>query len=60
MARTYAAARGRISSTELGSILHKHYTNVGHILKDLSEEGILLPSNPSGRGQGFHYTYVGD
>lgn len=60
VARTYAAARGRISSTELGSILHKHYTNVGHVLKDLSEEGILLPSNPSGRGQGFHYTYVGD
>lgn len=53
IARTYARFRGRISSTELGSLVGASGTNVGSVLKDLSAEGVLTPSNSTGRGRGL-------
>ncbi|GAB3919084.1 transcriptional regulator [Microlunatus endophyticus] len=58
IARSYAEARGRISSTELGSLVGATGTNVGSILKALSNDGVLVPSNPTGRGRGFYYRWV--
>lgn len=55
VAVSYAAQRGRISSTELGSLLGMAPTNVGQVLKDLEQQGVLRPSWPSRRGRGFHY-----
>lgn len=60
VAVSYARARGRISSTELGSLVGAAPSNVGGILKALAADGILRPSSPLGRGQGFHYKWVGD
>lgn len=60
VALAYARARGRISSTELGSILHVQRPNVSAMLKDLEDEGLLRPAFPSGRGRGFHYLYTDD
>ena len=58
IALDYARARGRISSTELGSLLDRHPTNVGQILRDLEEEGSLSPSRPNRRGAGFYFRYT--
>lgn len=60
VARSYAAARGRISSTELGSLVGASPSNVGGALKALAAEGALAPSNPTGRGRGFFYHWAGD
>lgn len=59
LARSYAEGRGRISSTELGSLVSSSATNVGAILKELAAEGVLAPSNPTGRGRGFYYRWTG-
>lgn len=59
VARSYAAARGRISSTELGSLVGANPSNVGSALKALAAEGVLEPSTPAGRGRGFFYHWVG-
>lgn len=58
VARRYALARGRISTTELGSLVNASPTNVGGILKDLENEGLLEPARPSRRGAGFFYRAV--
>lgn len=58
--RTYAAARGRISTTELGSLVGASATNVGGTLKALATEGVLAPSSPAGRGRGFFYHWVAE
>lgn len=55
----YAAARGRISTTELGSLVGAHPTNVGSVLRALEGEGRLEPSRATRRGAGFYYRYVG-
>lgn len=60
IARTYAAARGRISTTELGSLVSASATNVGGTLKALAAEGVLAPSTPAGRGRGFFYRWVAE
>lgn len=60
VARSYAAARGRISSTELASLVGASPSNVGSALKSLAAEGVLEPSNAAGRGRGFFYHWVGD
>lgn len=60
VARSYAAARGRISTTELGSLVGAHSTNVGGVLKGLEEDGLLAPSSPERRGRGFFYRWIGD
>lgn len=59
IARSYARLRSRISSTELGSLVGASATNVGHVLKALAAEGVLEPSNPTGRGRGFCYRWIG-
>lgn len=59
IARSYAEARGRISSTELGSLVGSSGTNVGVTLKALAAEGVLAPSSPAGRGRGYFYRWVG-
>lgn len=60
VAMSYAKARGRISTTELGALVGARGTNVGSILKDLARDGVLAPSNPTGRGRGFFYRWVPD
>lgn len=60
VAASYASARGRISSTELGSLVGAYPSNVGPVLKRLEEDGILAPSRASRRGTGFYYRYRGD
>lgn len=59
IALSYARARGRISSTELGSLVGASGTNVGSTLKALALQGVLVPSNPTGRGRGFFYRWAG-
>lgn len=59
VARSYAQARGRISTTELGSLVNASGTNVGPVLKTLEREGLLEPSSPARRGRGFYYRWVG-
>ncbi|MGJ3508395.1 ATP-binding protein [Enemella sp. A6] len=58
IAVSYAKVRGRISSTELGSLVNASATNVGSILKALAEDGVLTPSSPAGRGRGFYYRWA--
>lgn len=58
VAGSYAAARGRISSTELASLVGASPNNMGPTLRNLEEQGILAPAWPSRRGQGFYYRYV--
>lgn len=55
VARSYVSHRGRISSTELGSLTRAAPTNVGSTLKQLENEGFVSASWPSRRGKGFHY-----
>lgn len=59
VARSWAAARGRISTTELASIVTAHATNVGSVLKGLEARGELTPGREGTRGRGFFYRYVG-
>jgi ATP-dependent DNA helicase RecG len=59
VALDYAAARGRISTTELGSLVDANPTNVGGVLKSLADEGLLEPSRENRRGPGFYYRYAG-
>ena len=60
VAVSYAQARGRISTTELGSIVGASPTNVGGVLRELEESGVLAPSRENRRGPGFYFRYVGE
>lgn len=60
IALTYARDRGRISSTELASLVDARTANVQRVLRNLEEQGQLEPSRPNRRGAGFYYRYVGD
>ncbi|GAA2229151.1 ATP-binding protein [Promicromonospora sukumoe] len=51
----YARARGRISSTELGSLLETRPTNVRRVFQRLEEQELIEPSRPNRRGAGFYY-----
>ena len=55
IAQSYVAARGRISSTELGSIVGAHPTNLQRLLRELEQEGVLAPGRENRRGAGFYY-----
>ena len=55
IARTWALGRGRISSTELGSLLRASPTNVQGVLKSLERDGVLAPGRATRRGAGFFY-----
>lgn len=56
VALSYAYGRGRISSSELASLVGASTPNVIPVLKELAENGDLVPSSPTGKGRGFHYT----
>lgn len=58
VALDFASARGRISSSQLAGIVGGQASNVGRVLRRLANDGALIPSSPTGRGQGFHYTPV--
>lgn len=58
VALDYAAARGRISTTELGGLVGASPTNVNGVLKSLADDGLLEPSRTNRRGPGFFYRYV--
>lgn len=60
IAADWASHRGRISTTELGSIVGASPTNVGGVLKDLERAGVLAPGRESRRGAGFFYRPVVD
>ena len=51
----WARARGRVSSTELGSILGVAPSNLNSLLRSLENQGLLLPSRENRRGPGFFY-----
>jgi ATP-dependent DNA helicase RecG len=55
----WARARGRISSTELASVVGAQATNVGSVLKALERDGLLAPGRPGRRGPGFFYVPTG-
>jgi ATP-dependent DNA helicase RecG len=55
----WARARGRVSSTELASIVGAHATNVQNVLRALEDSDLLQPSRASRRGAGFYYKPVG-
>lgn len=55
IARQWAAARGRVSTTELASIVGAHASNMGAVLKTLESEGVLVPGRSVRRGPGFFY-----
>lgn len=58
IAAEWAKVRGRVSTTELGSIVGAHSTNVGSVLKGLEAEGLLKPGREVRRGPGFFYKPV--
>lgn len=58
VALSYARHAGRISTTELASIIGAHATNVGTVLRRLEDDGSLSPSRATRRGAGFFYRYV--
>lgn len=58
VALDFASTRGRISSSQLAGIVGGQASNVGRVLRRLANDGALIPSSPTGRGQGFHYTPV--
>ena len=58
VARSYAQHRGRISTTELASIVDAAPSNVGTHLKELESDGVLIPSSPTRAGRGFHYIWA--
>lgn len=60
VARSYARARGRISTTELGAIVGASPSNVGGLLKDMEADGLLEPSSLSRAGRGFHYRWIAE
>ena len=61
LAVDWAAARGRISSTELASLTGAGAREAGAILKTLREDGSLVPSREGDpRGRGFHYLPASD
>lgn len=60
VALDWARHRGRVSSTELASIMGASHTNMSRYLRELEDEGLLEPSRPSRAGRGFYYRWSGD
>jgi len=58
--RLVRQGRGRISSTELASLVGAYASNVGAVLKRVEEDGVLGPSRASRRGAGFYQRYIGE
>ena len=47
--------RGRISSAEYRELAGVSPATATNRLKELAQQGLLLPSSNAGRGRGFHY-----
>ncbi len=58
VALSWARIRGRVSTTELGSIVGASPSNLGGVLKSLESEGLLEPGRKNRRGAGFFYVPV--
>ncbi len=58
VALQWALSRGRVSSTELASVVGASATNVGAVLRSLENTGDLHPSRATRRGAGFYYVPV--
>lgn len=57
-ALAWARARGRVSTTELASIVGANPANVSAVLRGLEERDLLAPSRPNRSGRGFYYVPV--
>ncbi len=55
IALSWVTHRGRISTTELGSILDASPSNLGRILKKMEADGVIKPGRENRRGAGFFY-----
>ena len=55
VAARFARQRGRISTTELSSITDVAPQHAGRTLKELEEQGELVPGRPERAGRGFFY-----
>ncbi|TQL02872.1 ATP-binding protein [Cellulomonas sp. SLBN-39] len=55
VAMAWARHRGRVSTTELGSIVGTNATNVNRLLQSLEEDGLLAPGRSARTGRGFFY-----
>ena len=60
VALSWATARGRVSSTELASILGVSQPATNRLLQSLRDDGLLVPSRAAQTGRGFFYRPVGD
>ncbi len=55
VALEWARHRGRISTTELGSVVGAHPNSMNRILQRLKDSGNLQPSRAASTGRGFYY-----
>ncbi len=55
VALAWARHRGRVSTTELGSIVDAHPSGVGRVLQRLEDAGDLTPNRATRVGRGFFY-----
>lgn len=58
VALNWARGRGRVSTTELASIVGASPSNVSAVLRGLERDGLLRPSRANRRGAGFYYLPV--
>lgn len=58
VAMSWARRRGRVSSTEVASILGVSPPALNRLLQGLRDDGLLEPSRASGTGRGFFYRPV--
>lgn len=58
VALAWASHRGRVSTTELGSIVDAHPSSVGRVLQRLEESGDLVGNRTTRVGRGFFYRPV--
>lgn len=58
VALDWARTRGRVSTTELGSVFGIKPQATNRLLQSLRDQDLLRPSRPSGTGRGFYYLPV--
>ena len=55
VARSYVQARGRLSTTELGSIIGLSSAGTAPLIRKLERVGVMRPAWANRKGRGFHY-----
>jgi predicted transcriptional regulator with HTH domain len=55
VARSYVQSRGRISTTELGSVLGTSTTSTTPLIQKLERIGVVVPVWNQRKGRGFHF-----